>query len=63
MGSSGLGLLLTITRLVRRRGGDVVLISPGRGLEKTIREWRMDAVWECVESVEEATLSLGRKPS
>lgn len=60
MGSSGLGLLLTITRMVRRHGGDVVLVAPGRGMEKIIREWEMDTIWESVASVEEARRSLDR---
>jgi hypothetical protein len=51
---------VTITRGIRRRGGDVVLVAPSRGMEKIIREWGMDTIWESVASMEEAKRSLGR---
>jgi anti-sigma B factor antagonist len=63
LGSSGVGLLVTITRLVRQYGGDVVLASPSRGMEKILEELRLDTFWEVFGSVEEARASFDRKPT
>jgi anti-sigma B factor antagonist len=58
LGPSGLGLLVTITRLVRRHDGDVVLAHPSRSMEKLIDEMQMDAYWEVFPSVAEAEESF-----
>ena len=54
MGSSGFGLLMTITRLVRKHGGEVVLMSPSRVMEKLLDEMRMDHYWEVCKDIDEA---------
>jgi anti-sigma B factor antagonist len=59
IGASGLGLLMTITRLVRRRGGDVVLVAPSRGVGRLIEEWQMDTIWERVDGLDDAKRALG----
>ena len=62
MGASGFGLLMTITRLIRKRGGEVVLTNPSRGMETLIEEMRMDDYWEVCAGIGEAKEYLGRKP-
>jgi anti-anti-sigma factor len=51
---TSLGLLTTITRLVRRDGGDAVLASVDRATENDIETMRMDSYWEIVDSAEAA---------
>jgi anti-anti-sigma factor len=51
MGPTSLGLLTTLTRLVRRHGGDAVLANVGRGTEDYINMMQMDTYWELFESV------------
>jgi anti-sigma B factor antagonist len=58
LGASGLGLLTTITRRVRRDGGEVVVAHPSRGMRKVIDEMRMDDYWEVFPDVEEARQAL-----
>jgi anti-anti-sigma factor len=54
LGAGGLGLLTTITRLARRRGGDAVIAHPSREVEAVIEEMRLDAYWEIFPTVAEA---------
>lgn len=54
MGDSGLGLLITITRLVRRRAGEVVLVSPSRSMQKILSEMQLDDYWDVLERIQEA---------
>jgi anti-sigma B factor antagonist len=61
IGPAGLGLLTTITREVRRRGGEVALSGVRRALEKYLEEMRMDTYWDVLENVEEAKQSLFRR--
>jgi anti-sigma B factor antagonist len=58
LGPGGLGLLVTITRLVRRHDGEVVLAGPSRGMARLIDEMQLDAYWEVFGSVEEAEESF-----
>ncbi len=58
MGDSGLGLLMTITRRIRQRGGDVVLASPSRSMVKLIEMMQLDDFWESYPSVPEARAAL-----
>lgn len=58
LGDSGLGLLLTITRSIRRQGGDAVLACPSRSMEKRLDEMQMDAYWQVFDSVEQARAAL-----
>ena len=53
-GSSFLGVLMTITREVRQRRGDVVLANPSRDVEKYLVMMKMDEYWDIFGSVEEA---------
>jgi anti-sigma B factor antagonist len=54
MGPTSLGLLTTLTRLVRQHGGEAVLAGASRGTEDYINMMQMDAYWDLFESVEEA---------
>src|SRR5207245_1412100 len=54
IGSSGLGLLTTLTRLIRRHGGDAVLARPTADVQTFLDEMRMDAYWEIFATVDEA---------
>lgn len=58
LGPGGIGLLVTITRLVRRSDGEVVLARPSRGMRKVLDEMQLDAYWEVFEGVEEAKAHL-----
>lgn len=60
LGDSALGLLMTMTRSVRKRGGDLVLASPSRGVSKRIDEMMLDSYWEVFEGVDEAQRRLER---
>jgi anti-anti-sigma factor len=63
LGPSGVGLLVTITRLVRQYGGEAVLVSPSRSMEKIIDELQLDAFWEILGTVAEAKATLDRGSS
>ncbi len=58
LGDSALGLLMTMTRSVRKRGGELVLACPSRSIEKRLDEMRLDAYWEIVDTVSEAQARL-----
>lgn len=53
-GASFLGLLMTITREVRRRGGDVVIARPGPAIRRLLLDMQLDDHWDVFESIEEA---------
>jgi anti-sigma B factor antagonist len=53
-GSPLLGLLMTMTRQIRKDGGEVVLAGVSRSMEKFLDEMRMEEFWDVFRSVEEA---------
>ena len=53
-GSSFLGVLMTITREIRQRGGEAVLARPGKDVERYLTMMQMDEYWDIFGSVEEA---------
>jgi anti-anti-sigma factor len=53
-GSSFLGVLMTITREIRQRGGEAVLARPSKDVEKYLTMMQMDEYWDIFGSVEEA---------
>jgi anti-anti-sigma regulatory factor len=59
-GGSLLGMLMTFTRTVRQRGGDVVLAHLSQDAEKFLESMRMDDYWDVFPTVEEATRFLMR---
>jgi anti-anti-sigma regulatory factor len=54
-GPAVIGLLTTLTRQIRRHGGEVVLAKPGPAMEQYIERMRMDSYWDIFPSVVEAT--------
>jgi anti-sigma B factor antagonist len=60
MGTTALGLLVTLTRQVRQSGGQVVLARPGRVVVEYIEAMRMDDYWDVAATVEEAKGLLPR---
>jgi anti-anti-sigma factor len=61
-GASFLGVLMTITRQIRQRSGEVVLAHCSKEVEKYIAMMQMDDFWDVFSSVDEATgfLQTGR---
>src|SRR5262245_19751251 len=53
LGSSGLGLLTTLTRLIRQHGGDAVLANPAPGVARYLDGMQMDAYWETFDTAAE----------
>lgn len=53
-GGSFLGLLMTITREIRRRGGDVVLARPSAAISRLVLDMRLDDFWDVFDTLEEA---------
>src|SRR5579871_4445680 len=54
LGPSGLGLLTTITRAVRRDGGELVLAGVRPALAKYVEEMGMDTYWDVFTDVDDA---------
>ncbi len=63
LGPAGLGLLTTLTRAVRRDGGDLVLAGVRPSLEKYFEEMSMDTYWEIFASVADAKSFFERRSS
>jgi anti-sigma B factor antagonist len=57
-GDVALGLLTTLTRLIRQNGGEAVLANISRGTRHYLDEMRMDAYWEMFDDIEEAKTYL-----
>ena len=55
VGSSFLGLLITITRQVRQHGGEIVLADLSQDMEKFFNDMRMDDYWDVFATVEAAS--------
>ncbi len=60
IGTTALGLLVTITRLVRQAGGEIVLARPGPLVIEFLDEMRLDDYWDVAGTVEEAKALLTR---
>ncbi|MBV8228796.1 MAG: STAS domain-containing protein [Planctomycetaceae bacterium] len=54
MGATAIGLLTTLTRQIRKEGGEAVLTHLSPSTEKYIEMMRMDAYWEVFDGVEDA---------
>lgn len=61
LGPAGLGLLTTLTRAVRREGGDLVLAGVRPALETYFEEMSMDTYWETFPSVADAKAYFTRR--
>ncbi len=61
LGSAGLGLLMTLTRLIRQYDGDAVLADLGPLAEKTLEDMRMDSVWDVFPDIDSARTFLASR--
>jgi anti-anti-sigma factor len=61
-GSSFLGLLMTITRRIQRRGGDTVMAHLSRQMEEFLETMQMDGFWDVYPTVSEAVASFREEP-
>jgi anti-anti-sigma regulatory factor len=53
-GAGLLGLLVTLTRVIRKARGEVVLARPSPAIRRLVDEMRMDDFWDVFDSVEQA---------
>jgi len=56
--NSGLGQLCLIYTVARNRGGDVKLLKPTERIRKLLTITKLDAVFECFDSEDEAVASM-----
>jgi anti-anti-sigma regulatory factor len=56
-----LGLLMTMTRQIRQRGGEVVLAGLSRSMKDLLVEMRMEEYWEVFRGVREAVEDFRRR--
>ena len=61
-GSSFLGLLMTITRRIQRRGGDVALAHLSREVEELLDTMQMEDFWDVFPNVKDAIESFRQQP-
>lgn len=61
LGPAGLGLLTTLTRAVRREGGDLVLAGVRPSLETYLEEMSMDTFWETFPTLADAKAFFSRR--
>jgi anti-sigma B factor antagonist len=61
-GSSFLGLLMTMTRRIRKYGGEAALAHLSPDTERFIDEMQMDDYWDIFKTVEEASRFFERGP-
>lgn len=59
LGPSALGLLMTLTRQIRKRSGEVVFARVGRSTMEVLETMQMDAHWDLYRTVPEAIASFG----
>lgn len=62
-GDSFLGVLMTITREIRRQGGEAVLAHCSREVEKCIAMMQLDDYWDLFATVDEAMEFFRRQNS
>lgn len=60
-GDAFLGLLMTLTRSIRRAKGEVVLAHPSRGLSKTLEAMQLQDFWDVFPSVDAAREFFGER--
>ena len=62
-GSSFLGLLMTMTRRIRKNGAEAVLAHLAPDTERFINDMQMDDYWDIFKTVEEASEFFRRRPT
>lgn len=58
-GATALGLLVTLTRPIRRAGGEVALARVGKGTLAYLEEMQMEDYWDVFDHVDAALASFG----
>lgn len=58
IGNTALGLLVTLTRLIRKEGGEIVMAKPGKGVLQFLDEMQMDDYWEIYDTTAEALAAV-----
>jgi hypothetical protein len=56
------GVLVTVTREVRRHGGEAVLARVSPDTARALESMRLDDYWDAFEGVEEAKAYFARRP-
>ncbi len=59
-GASFLGVLMTITRAIRARGGEIVIVRPSPQVGKHLEEMALDDYWDVFRTLDEARRFYGR---
>ena len=62
IGDAALGLLMTLTRLARQAGAEVVLANATPGVKTYLDEMRLDDYWDVFDDVDEAVRSFAPEP-
>ena len=60
MDSTGLGMLLVFLKMMRNRGGDMVVEYPQLGVQKLLEMTRLDRMMKVIKSDEPASGEWGR---
>lgn len=63
IGETALGLMVTLTRLIRQEKGEVVLAKPAKGVMAFLAEMQMDDYWDVFETTDEAIASFSPRSS
>lgn len=58
--SSGIGVLITLLTKFRNKGGDLVLVNPSEQVNKLLIITKLNAIFNIVQSKEEAVQSLNK---
>lgn len=58
MDSAGLGQLVSALKVSSSHGGDVILVGANKAVKDLLRMTRLDTIFRCVESIEEAKKGL-----
>src|SRR4051794_6832456 len=63
MGSTSMGLLMTLTRQVRKERGEVVLANLNKITSDYIDKMQLESYWDLFDDAEEATAFFDRRPA
>jgi len=58
MDSAGLGQLVAALKISSSHGGDVILVGANKGVKDLLRMTRLDTIFRCVETIEQAQSAL-----
>jgi anti-sigma B factor antagonist len=58
MDSAGLGQLVAALKISSSHGGDVILVGANKGVRDLLRMTRLDTIFRCLETIEQAQNAL-----